>query len=222
MKNEYLDYFKNNAEDWVEKAYRSDKGAYPTAIHRNRIVLSVLNGISKYPLSILDVGCGAGQLSVEMSKLGHNVIGVDQSPAMLSIAESSITKNAKAEFIESEFSSMQDKLDNKKFDVIVAMGFIGYIESDHEFFESISEMLHEGGTLIVSCRNRLFNLNSFSSYHKQELERNSIIELYDEMQEYLNDIESIGNIDSKFLSSITSAYSEAVKLVNIETKKMMI
>ncbi len=35
---------------------------------------------------LLDLACGSGSMSEEMAKLGYDVIGVDQSPAMLSVA----------------------------------------------------------------------------------------------------------------------------------------
>lgn len=36
---------------------------------------------------LLDLACGTGSLSVELSRLGYEVIGVDASPAMLSLAQ---------------------------------------------------------------------------------------------------------------------------------------
>lgn len=39
------------------------------------------------PKSILDIGCGTGQLSTELASRGHNVTGVDPALPMLDIAE---------------------------------------------------------------------------------------------------------------------------------------
>jgi SAM-dependent methyltransferase len=38
------------------------------------------------PESIVDIGCGTGQLSVALARDGHRVTGVDPSPAMLAVA----------------------------------------------------------------------------------------------------------------------------------------
>lgn len=50
---------------------------------RNRLV----GWLSPNPLAVLDIGCGTGSLSVLMAALGHNVTGIDYSPAMLSQAK---------------------------------------------------------------------------------------------------------------------------------------
>ena len=52
------------------------------------IWLSILqrNIPSDQPLKILDLGCGTGFLSILLSELGHEVSGLDFSPAMLDIA----------------------------------------------------------------------------------------------------------------------------------------
>ncbi len=48
------------------------------------------------PSSVLDVGCGTGSLSLLAAELGHQVTGIDISPAMLTAARE---KTARAEYI---------------------------------------------------------------------------------------------------------------------------
>ena len=39
------------------------------------------------PGAVLDAGCGTGSLSVALAEIGHQVTGIDLSPAMLALAE---------------------------------------------------------------------------------------------------------------------------------------
>ena len=54
------------------------------------------------PSSLLDMGCGTGQYSNLLTKLKLNVVGVDRSSSMLSIAKKKFNKNKKLLFIKSE------------------------------------------------------------------------------------------------------------------------
>ncbi len=38
------------------------------------------------PGSVLDAGCGTGRVAIELSRRGHEVLGVDVDPAMLEVA----------------------------------------------------------------------------------------------------------------------------------------
>jgi SAM-dependent methyltransferase len=38
------------------------------------------------PGRVLDAGCGTGRVAIELSRRGHDVVGVDQDPAMLEVA----------------------------------------------------------------------------------------------------------------------------------------
>src|SRR5215208_3144651 len=38
-------------------------------------------------VTILDIGCGTGSLSIALAELGHKVTGIDLSPSMISLAQ---------------------------------------------------------------------------------------------------------------------------------------
>ena len=46
----------------------------------------LLDSLPDAPAAVLDVGCGTGSLSILMTSLGHEVVGVDYSPAMIARA----------------------------------------------------------------------------------------------------------------------------------------
>ena len=53
---------------------------------RSRYILSLFERFDKKPTLLLDLACGTGGFSNELSKEGISVIGVDISPEMLSVA----------------------------------------------------------------------------------------------------------------------------------------
>jgi len=66
---------------------------------------------------VLDVGCGAGEHTIYLTRLGHNVVGVDLSPSAVAQAEA----NAAAQGVTARFevSSALELGDRPRFDTIV-------------------------------------------------------------------------------------------------------
>jgi 2-polyprenyl-3-methyl-5-hydroxy-6-metoxy-1,4-benzoquinol methylase len=86
--------------------------------------------------SVLDVGCGPGHYAVALARRGASrVLGVDFAPGMLDIARESASRAGvgsvctfeQADFIKREFG--------EKFDYVIAMGFMDYMEKPREVVE---------------------------------------------------------------------------------------
>jgi len=87
---------------------------------------------------ILDVGCGPGHYSVALAKMGaRSVLGIDFSEAMLEIAR----RRALYEHVERTCSFENvDFLTHRftqRFDCVVAMGFMDYIEDAHSAIQRV-------------------------------------------------------------------------------------
>ena len=91
-----LEYFKSHANNWNEKANDEE---YNLIDNRHKAVLEVMKHYSTKP-SILDVGCGTGQLAIESSCLGWDATGVDFAREMVDICiENNSKSDTKAKFI---------------------------------------------------------------------------------------------------------------------------
>ena len=178
-------YFEDNARWWVLNAYKAAGYDYPTAFHRARIVLKFISGLNKKKLNIIDLGCGGGNLTFQLARAGYAILGVDQSQKMIDLAES--RRRELSEKIQGrvQFSlgTIDEKMNfGKKFDIVVAMGLIGYLPNDKILFKIANNLLKPNGYLLVSCRNRLFNMVSISKNTEKEIKNNEALKLIKELK----------------------------------------
>jgi SAM-dependent methyltransferase len=73
--------------------------------------------------TILDLGCGTGLRSLEMARLGYQICGLDQSPAMLSIARQHLAAAKDipptlVEFVAGDITNFSAK---RKYDAIISL-----------------------------------------------------------------------------------------------------
>lgn len=176
QQEETLQYFRTHAEDWQNKAKASDEGKVNVIQQRNGYVIDVIKDRRKETKSLLDVGCGTGDLVCDAAKQGINAIGVDFAQDMIELALSK-AKGDRLEKANFECSSIFDfDFSKQKFDVISANGFIEYISQNelNKFFDIVYDALAPNGSFVVGSRNRLFNLFSLNSFIHQELNESNV------------------------------------------------
>jgi ubiquinone/menaquinone biosynthesis C-methylase UbiE len=99
---------------------------------------------------VLDVGCGTGTLAIQAAQKRTQVIGIDQSPAMLKLAR----EKAQANGVEVDFRRAQaQSLElNEKFDVVTATFTLSEISPDEAemVVADLAEHLKRCGKMIVA------------------------------------------------------------------------
>ena len=117
-------------------------------------------------LKILDVGCGTGRHSIELSKRGYTVTGIDLSDSQLSRArDKAKMDNLKINFIRQDARNLpyQQEFDSA---IMLCEGGFPLMETDemnYEILNSVSKSLKEKGKFIFTTLNGLFPL-----YHSVE------------------------------------------------------
>ncbi len=117
-------------------------------------------------LKILDVGCGTGRHSIELSKRGYTVTGIDLSDTQLARAREKAEKNnLKINFVKQDARNLPYQ---KEFDIAIMLceGGFPLMETDEMNFEilnCVSKSLNEKGKFIFTTLNGLFPL-----YHSVE------------------------------------------------------
>jgi len=166
-------YFDTHADDWHLKSIGSSE-RYNVITARNAAVTKTIDKMPSVN-RFLDVGCGTGQLVIDVAKRGIASKGIDFAPDMIRLCE----ENRSIAGVEAEFSCLSffDFPDEAgRYDVVSAQGFIEYIsptETDVFLAKSFS-LLRKGGSLVVGSRNRLFNVMSLNDYTLAELRLGTI------------------------------------------------
>jgi ubiquinone/menaquinone biosynthesis C-methylase UbiE len=117
-------------------------------------------------LTILDVGCGTGRHSIELTKRGYSVTGIDFSESQLArAAEKAKDQNLRIDFRQQDARNLTF---NNEFDVAIMLceGGFPLMETDdmnYEILKSVTRSLKGEGKLIFTTLNGLFPL-----YHSVE------------------------------------------------------
>jgi 2-polyprenyl-3-methyl-5-hydroxy-6-metoxy-1,4-benzoquinol methylase len=117
-------------------------------------------------LRIIDIGCGTGRHSIELTKRGYKVIGIDLSESQLERAkEKAKTQNLQIDFQKHDARNLPFK---NEFDLAIMLceGAFPLMETDemnNEILKNVAKLLKNPSKLIFTTLNGLFPL-----YHSVE------------------------------------------------------
>jgi len=120
-------------------------------------------------LKILDVGCGTGRHSIELSKRGYTMTGIDLSESQLKRAkEKAECNNLRIDFQKQDARNLSF---NQEFDVAIMLcgGGFPLMETDemnYEILKSVTKSLKDHGKFIFTTMNGLFPFyHSVEEFH---------------------------------------------------------
>lgn len=117
-----------------------------------RFVHECLERFSRGPSRrIVDLACGTGRHAVALERLGHDVVGVDVSEAMLCAArENAAAADVRARFHHGDLRTLA--VEGAPFDAATclfdAIGYVGTNEALHQSFRGIARTIRPGGLLV--------------------------------------------------------------------------
>ncbi|MFQ5953508.1 MAG: class I SAM-dependent methyltransferase [Kiloniellales bacterium] len=126
--------------------WRASKvGAITDRLER-QLILDLVGDVSGR--TILDMGCGDGQLAVELWKRDAKVVGVDASTAMIEAARQ------RAEQYQADLDFRVAVAEHlpfpaERFDVVVVVTVLCFVEDAAPVFREMARVLRPGGRLVV-------------------------------------------------------------------------
>lgn len=138
-------YFMDNATGHDE--FKIFEGKFEQLIDKFRMVISYLD-LNK-SASLLDIGCGRGELVIYHALNGGKATGVDFSEEAIKLAEEKASElGAVCNFQISSFEKIDEEI---KYDRILSIDFIEHIsvEEGKVFFKKSYNLLNPDGRLLV-------------------------------------------------------------------------
>jgi ubiquinone/menaquinone biosynthesis C-methylase UbiE len=116
-------FYEKDAEKYEEERFVNGRGKYQDRAQKD-IVFNMINSWKN--LDILEVGCGTGRFSIEISKRGSIIIALDSSLSMLKKLKKRV--NIKDNKIELVFGSGHNlSFKDNSFDGLIEIKSLGSI-----------------------------------------------------------------------------------------------
>ena len=150
-KKSEFDHFSRLAREWWSKNGQF-KTLHDIQPFRIKYIQRILNKNKLNKTKILDIGCGGGLISEEVSKLGADVTGIDFVKENIKVAKMHAKKNdLNINYIVKDFE--KEKI-TSKFDVIIIFEVLEHLNDWESFLKKIRLNLKKNGILIISTINK--------------------------------------------------------------------
>ena len=116
--------------------------------------------------SILEFGCGTGQLSNIIAATGHSrIFGADLTIRSLELANKFKKDNKLTGINFFETDIFNNCFKENSFDIIISNGVLHHTKDPYKAFEELCKLLKPGGFIIIGLYNKISRLrNSFIKY----------------------------------------------------------
>jgi ubiquinone/menaquinone biosynthesis C-methylase UbiE len=161
--------FENESKIWRE-AYLEMTPIGVIVQQRQAKTLEYVDGL-RFPEKkrVLEIGCGAGFMTMALAKRGFDVEAIDHAPAMVELTQKLAVKTLTGCQIHVDRGDAHElTFQDRSFDLVIALGVMHWLHNPETAFKEISRVLVSKGYLILSesRSHALINPCSFSLIDK--------------------------------------------------------
>ncbi|MDA1129133.1 MAG: class I SAM-dependent methyltransferase [Chloroflexi bacterium] len=155
IKQNLADFYDSTAVEYHDSHYQR-KGRYSPLQYRQHYVEKMIEAQQVPPgAKVLDIGCGPGELSLNLLKKGYDVWAVDISQSMVDEAVAVVNTNGYPEWKQAHVGDIEGiEFQDESFDVVVAAGVIEYQKDDENSLGEMRRVLKPDGYMILNVTNR--------------------------------------------------------------------
>jgi SAM-dependent methyltransferase len=146
--------WEREAENWIAWVRRPGHDAY--WYYRDGFFDEIVPPAGR---ATLDVGCGEGRVTRDLSERGHRVTGVDAAPTLLRAAQEA---DPDGSYLLADAASLP--FENGSFDLVVAFNSLMDVEDMPGTVREAARVLEPGGRLCVSITHPFKDAGAFESH----------------------------------------------------------
>jgi ubiquinone/menaquinone biosynthesis C-methylase UbiE len=138
------------------RKYSKESGKWMEGMAREFIAAAQEWGISRG--RILDVGTGPGVLAIAFARKMPEVevVGLDLSEVVLTVAEENAHRNGVSSRVSFERGNAQDMRFDSVFDLVISSNTLHLVENPVKMFDEVQRVLKPGGKFFISDFRRSF------------------------------------------------------------------
>lgn len=130
----------------ARERWRASRSGFSTERLERRLVLELAGNLSGR--TVLDVGCGDGDLALVLAKRGGDVTGIDSSAAMIDAARERIRHHG-VDIVFERADAEWLAFHPEEFDIVTAVAVFCCVENTHHVLLEIARVLKPGGRLVI-------------------------------------------------------------------------
>ena len=142
----------------LAERYNSSGGILRQVLRHELVDRGLAEHFPLPPARVADVGGGAGQQAIPLSRRGYRVTIIDPSPKMLAearkrLAGEDAVVRGRVRLVEVTGERAHDVLGGETFDAVLCHGVLMYLEDPRPMIHALSALLRPGGIVSVLAKN---------------------------------------------------------------------